>query len=422
MLTIVGKRLQTVNLLGMFSPYRRVLSTPGALAFSSSALVARIPSSTVGLGIVLLVERATDSYGLAGTVSATYVLAQALFALLHGRLLDSHGQWRVLPLAVSGFTAALALMALAVEQDWGSGATYAFAALAGACVPQIGASVRARWSHVLRERRDVQTAYALESVLDELVFVVGPVLVTTLATLWHPTWALGVAAACGLVGTLTFAAQRRTAPPARPRAVSAGPRVPLGWGLIAPLALVGLALGALFGVAEVAVVAFSEEQGAPALAGPLLGVWALGSLVGGLVSGTIAWARGPEVRVRVGMAVLTATMVPLLVIDSPWLMAAALLVGGCVIAPTMIATLTLVEQCVPRERLTEGMSVIQTGLVAGVAPGAALGGALIDVHGAAAGFGVAVAAGLLGTVAAQLIRVRDRAAEEQVAEAGVGGL
>lgn len=390
----------------MFSPYRRVLSHPGALGFSSAALVARLPASTVGLGIVLLVEHKTGSYGVAGTVSAAYVLAQALFALLHGKLLDAFGQWRVLPLAAAGYTAALALMVLSVENDWPTWATYVFAALGGGFVPQIGASVRARWSHVLTSRRDVQTAYALESVLDEFVFVVGPVLVTMLATLWQPAWALALALALGCVGTVTFAAQRHTAPPARRTAAVAGHRPPLQWATLAPLAVVALMQGMLFGVAEVATIAFADEQGQPSMAGVLLALWAVGSLVGGLVAGTVAWRRGPEVRVRAGMVALTLLMAPTMLVASTASLGAVLLLAGLAIAPTMIATLTLVELCVPRERLTEGMALIQTGLVAGVAPGAALGGLLVDAQGPSAGFGVAVGASLLGALAAQLLRPR----------------
>ena len=114
----------------MLDSYRRVLARPGALAFSSAALVARLPISMVGLGIVLLVEQSTGSYGLAGTVSAVFVLAEAAFAVLHGRLVDSYGQSTVLPAAISLFGAGLALMMVAVESDWPRVLTYVFAAVA----------------------------------------------------------------------------------------------------------------------------------------------------------------------------------------------------------------------------------------------------------------------------------------------------
>lgn len=393
----------------MLDSYRGVLSRPGALRFSVAALVARLPIAMVGLGIVLLVEGATGSYGLAGTVSATYVLAQAAVALFHGRLLDGYGQSRVLPLAIAAFGVFLSLMVIAVEQQWPLAMTYLFAALAGASLPQVGASVRTRWAHVLDGPRDVQTAFALESVLDELVFMVGPVLVTALATLWHPAAGLAVAVATGLVGTLAYAAQRGTEPPPRVRETSRS-ATPMPWLIVLPLAVVSLALGTLFGVAEVATVAFADERGTPAASGFLLACWALGSLAAGLATGAIAWRRGPAVRVRVGMIALTLAMVPPVLVGSVPAMALVLLLGGVAIAPTLIATLTMVEQSVPASRLTEGMAILHTGLVAGVAPGATIGGFVIDDHGASAGYLVAVAAGAIGALAAQATRVRSRRA------------
>src|SRR3546814_16746272 len=106
-------------------------------------------------------------------------------------------------------------MSWAAKDDWGSLAVHGFAALAGATLPQLGACVRARWSWVLEEPRQVQTAYAFESVVDEVVFVTGPTLVAFLATAWHTVAGLAVAGLTGLVGAITLAAQRGTQPPAR---------------------------------------------------------------------------------------------------------------------------------------------------------------------------------------------------------------
>ena len=159
----------------------------------------------------------------------------------------------------------------------------------------------------------MQTAYALEAVLDEVVFVVGPVLVTLLATALAPgrrarppRWSAGV------VGTFAFAAQRRTEPPAGPQRATPASAPPMPWRLVLPLALVCLTLGALFGSAEVTTVAFAEEQGRGAVAGWLLAAWAFGSLVAGLVTGAIAWRSGPDVRLRWGSAAMTLAMVPLM--------------------------------------------------------------------------------------------------------------
>lgn len=387
----------------MLDSYRRVLARPGAFAFSSAALVARLPISMVGLGIVLLVEERTGSYGLAGTVAAVFVLAEAAFAVLHGRWVDHFGQARVLPLAISVFGAGLALMMLAVEQDWARPWTYVFAAVAGASLPQVGASVRTRWSHLLDEPADKQTAFALEAVLDEVVFVVGPVVVTLLATGWHPVAGLSFAVATGVLGTFALAVQRRTEPPAG-RASPAAERSPMPWRLVLPLALVCLTLGALFGAAEVTTVAFAEEQGARWVAGWLLAAWSFGSLVAGLVTGAVVWRSGPDVRLRWGSAAMALAMAPLAFVSSIPLMAVVLLVGGLAIAPTMISAMTMVEQGVAPGRLTEGMAILHTGIVAGVAPGASIAGFVVDHHGASAAYAVALAGGILGALAAQTAR------------------
>ena len=383
--------------------YRRVLARPGALAFSSAALVARLPISMVGLGIVLLVEASTGSYGLAGTVSAVFVLAEAACAVLHGRWVDHFGQSRVLPLAISVFGAGLALMMVAVENDWPRAWTYVFAAVAGAALPQVGASVRTRWSHLLDEPGEKQTAFALEAVLDEVVFVVGPVLVTLLATSWHPVAGLSAALVSGVVGTFAFAAQRRTEPPAG-RSAPAAARAAMPWRLVLTLALVCLTLGALFGAAEVTTVAFAEEHGQRWVAGWLLAAWSLGSLLAGLVTGAVAWRSSPDVRLRWGSAAMALAMAPLMFVDSVPLMAVVLLVGGFAIAPTMIAAMTMVEQHVPAGRLTEGMAILHTGIVAGVAPGASVAGFVVDHSGASAAYAVALVGGVLGALAAQTAR------------------
>ena len=312
----------------MLATYRRILVVPGALLFSGAGLVARLPMSMVGLGIVLLVEAATGSYGLAGAVSATYVAAEAGFAILQGRLLDRLGQARVLVPVVLVFSTAVVLLMVSVQSDWPAVTTYLLAAVGGAALPAAGSCVRARWSYALTGRpADLQTAFAFEAVVDESVFIAGPILVTVLATAIHPVVGLGTAVVAGLAGTTFLAAQRRTEPPAHPRdrAVVRG-RLP--WRTLGPLSVVTLALGSLFGAAEVVTVAFSEEQGNQAYAGPLLAVWALGSLLAGLVTGAIQWRTGPAGRLRLGALGMFAAMLPLPFIGSVPVMALLLLVGG----------------------------------------------------------------------------------------------
>ncbi|GAB3765578.1 MFS family permease [Nocardioides ginsengisegetis] len=391
----------------MLTSYRRVLTRPGTLLFSATGLVARLPISMVGLGIVLLISTATGSYGVAGAVSAAYMLTNAVLAILQGRMVDRLGQARVLSVAAAAFGVTMVLLVVSVRADWPTAASFLFAATAGGTLPQVGSCVRARWSHALDDPREVQTAFAIEAVADEVVFMVGPIVITVLATAWDPAAGLAVAVVACVGGTLAFCAQRATEPPAHPHHETSGPRPPMPWATVAPLTVVAASLGVLFGAAEVTTVAFSAEQGSPGWAGGLLALWALGSMVAGLLSGAVSWRRGPTIRVRWGAVGMLAAMVPLHFVGTIWLMGVVLLVGGFAIAPTLIASLSLTEGTVPSGRLTEGMAILQTGLVAGVAPGATVAGLVIDAHGASAAYLVCVAAGLVGALAAQTLP-RDR--------------
>ncbi len=384
----------------LLSTYRRVLATPGALLFSATGLVGRLPISMSGLGIVLLVQSGTGSYGVAGTVAATYMVANAVCAIGQGRFVDGWGQRRVLTVLATAFGAATVLLVVAVEADWPRWVTYVSAALAGAALPNIGSCVRARWTHVLDGGPLLPTAFALESVVDEMVYIVGPILVTVLATAVDPVLGVAAAAAAGSLGTLAFAAQRRTEPPAHRHLRSEGVRPPMPWRTVLPVAVVCAALGILFGAAEVTTVAFADERGHKGWSGGLLAVWALGSLVAGLVTGAITWKRPTASRVRLGALGMACAMAPLTFIDSIPLMAVFLLLGGLAIAPTMVATITLVQESVPPSRLNEGMAIVQTGIVAGVAPGAALSGVVVDASGASAAYLVSLAAGVVAALAA----------------------
>ncbi|RYU11966.1 MFS transporter [Nocardioides iriomotensis] len=384
----------------MLETYRRVLSLPGALAFSLSGLLGRLPISMISLGIVLLVSERTGSYSLAGSVSAAYIVANATVAVLQGRLTDRFGQTRVLPIGALGNSLALGLLMWSVETDQAPLITHAAAFAAGATIPVVGAAVRARWVLLVPEKRTLQTAFAYEAVMDEVVFMVGPTLVTVLATAVHPLAGLGAAIGAGIVGTLLLAAQRGTAPPPQPRDRdrSARPRMP--WRVLVPMVAGSAAMGAIFGSVEVATVAFTGELGRKELSGALLATWALGSLLSGIATGAIHWKATTAVRFRWGMVALAVSVLPLPFLGSLGAMAGVLFVAGFAISPTLIALMGLTEQVVPPSRLTEGMSIVHTGMAAGIAPGAAAAGQVIDRVGPGASYWVPVAAGVLGVAAA----------------------
>ena len=170
-----------------------------------------------GIGIVLLVSLTSGSFGRAGLVTAVGTVTGAIAAPLWGRVIDRVGQARVLVTATVVNTASMTLLIISVLQGWPLAVSLLAAVGVGVGFSSAGSCVRARWSHRLKESPLLNTAFAVEAVLDEVVFIVGPVLVTLLATAWHPALGVGVAAALGLIGALALAAQRDTQPPPQPR-------------------------------------------------------------------------------------------------------------------------------------------------------------------------------------------------------------
>lgn len=384
----------------MITSYRRVLALPGAWPFSLSGLFGRLPISMVSLGIVLLVSTRSGSYAFAGAVSASYLVANAAFAVLQGRLVDRHGQSRVLPWVILFFSVAMACMMWSVEAGWPTPVPHLLAAAAGAALPQVGSCVRARWSSLVPDKADLQTAFALEAVVDEAVFILGPTLVTFLATGVHPLAGLSAAVLCGLAGTLALAAQRGTEPAVNRSLHDVLPKSAMSWPVLGPLVAVSFTAGILFGSSEVASVAFSEEQGSKSTAGVLLALWALGSLLSGFFYGGVRWRAPVSTRFRWAVLGLALSMLPLPFLDGFVLMGLVLFLAGFAISPTLIASVAWVEQTVPAGRLTEGITILTTGLAAGVAPGAALVGIVIDRYGASPGYWVPAAAGATGAAIA----------------------
>lgn len=386
----------------MITTYRDVLSRPGAALFSLAAVVSRLPLSMAGFGIVLLVSDRTGSYGRAGVLAAVYVLAAAIFGPTQGRLADRLGQARVLWVVGAAYGAGMALTLLAVDAEWATPWPHVCVALAGLSTPQTGSMVRARWTHAVSDRSQLNTAFSIEAVLDEVVFMVGPVLVTVLTFRVSDIAGLVCAAAAAALGSWALAAQRATQPPTVVHVK--GERPPIGWGLLGPVVVASIGLGVLFGSTEVIVVAFCTSEGNRGAAGVVIAIWACGSLLSGVVVGALPQAADPLRRFRASQLALALLFAPLSFLSGIAPIAVGMFLTGFMISPTLISTVNLIERNVPSSRLTEALTWTTTGLAVGVAPGTAIAGWVIDNHGASAGFLVPLAAGLAAAGVAWSIR------------------
>lgn len=424
--------------------YGQLLRTPGAWTFLLPGFAARQPFAMLTIGIVLLVEHTSGSYGRAGIVAAVTGVSMALFAPQNGKLADRFGQRAVLVPGVllhAASVTALTVLALAGAPLW---ALFVAAVPTGASIPQVGPMVRARWAAVLgvsEERaRLLPTAAAFESVTDEFTFVIGPVLATALCTGVHPAAGLIAEGVLTLAGGLLFAARRGTEPkPARQRARrradgskgaagsggsggSAGVRVSaLSVPGVRVLAVVFLGIGSVFGGMQVSLTAFAEEIGNPGANGLLYGVFAAGNMLAGIACGAVAWKIGPRRRLIAGYAGLTVAASGLWAVHSVPMLAGLGLLVGLFIAPALISGYTLIESLVPAGARTEAFTWLTGAVALGQAGAVTAAGQLADAHGASAGFVVP----LVGTALAlaTLVALRARLtpkASGRVAARGMG--
>ncbi|MGW7386778.1 MFS transporter [Streptomyces sp. NPDC054794] len=375
----------------MPSPYRALFDAPGTKGFSAAGFLGRMPLSMMGIGVVTMISQLTGRYGLAGALSATIALAAAAIGPQISRLVDQHGQSRVLRPATLVALAAAAGLLLAAHFGWPDWTLFVCAAGIGS-VPSLGAMIRARWAAIYRGTPKLHTAYSFESVVDEVCFIFGPIISIGLSTAWFPE-AGPLLAACFLAaGVFWLTAQRATEPVPHPCEHRGGGSALRSGGL---QVLVGtfVATGAIFGAVDVVTVAFADERGHKGAASVVLALYAAGSCLAGLVFGLLRFAGAPERRWLLGICAMAVSMIPLLLVGNLPLLAVALFVAGLTIAPTMITTMSLIEEHVPRAQLTEGMSWVSTGLAVGVALGSSVAGWVIDAAGARAGYGVPVVSG-----------------------------
>ncbi|WP_375503591.1 MFS transporter [uncultured Jatrophihabitans sp.] len=378
----------------MLDTYRSVFRTSGTAAFCAAGFIMRMPIAMYPIGLVLIVSSRDGRYGFAGVLSAIYVVANGVGNPALARVSDRLGQRRLL--VVASLVHALAAVALAAcfQAGWPDWTLIAPTAIVGFAFLSVGSLVRARWSFVLADRPELSTAYSLESTLDEVIFVLGPLVATVIATQVDPVLVLYVAAVLVLCGALWLAGRRDSEPPAehadaaRRRPAVLEPGMPL-------LTAFAAAMGMIFASAEVTIVAFCGQHGHRGLSGAVLACLALGSATSGFLYGARRWRADLLDRFR--LQALLFGLLPLLFLAAVniGVLAACAFVVGAGIAPTLTTAFGLIERIVPAASLTEGLAWLITGLSVGYGAGAALVGRIADTHGARTAFGVTIAAGVL---------------------------
>jgi MFS family permease len=366
--------------------YFRLIRVPGSATLAFWGTAGRLPIAMRSISILILISAVTGSLGNAGVVSAAMLIAQGLVSPVIGRLADRYGQRRVLLITWPAHALGIALLVVSIMLKaplW----TLIMAAVAAGCTAvSFGSLMLARWA-TLVEGAMLRTAYALESMLEEIVFLLGPLLVAAAVSAVHPAAGL---VACGVltaVGSIAVARHRRSepviesaagqAPDHRSQRVISRPGVQV---LMACYAGTGFLLGAL----DVTMIAFARERSAPWLGGVLLALVAAGSFTGGAVYGAVDWRLSKAWLLIITTGLLTLGAIPLAFANSFFLMAFLAVIAGAAIAPALIAGTTLLQSLAPKGSLSEAFSWLTSTGAVGIALGTAAAGRLA-AHGGGSG-------------------------------------
>ncbi|MEV5757485.1 MFS transporter [Streptomyces tendae] len=365
--------------------YAAVLRVPHARRTFSAALVGRLSYGTVSLALMLSLTRSTGSYAVAGLVMALFGATSVFLSPYRASLVDRHGPRRaLLPMALL-YAALLCVLAAVCRRPGTSEAVLAVTAgLAGACTPPLGPTMRAVWAELLPDRLLLQRAYSVDGVAEELLFVSGPLLVGGIVAVASPVVGVVLSAVLVAVGTLAFVTSPATAA-LRPagRAKSDGPAPGRGGpgqgrALLQPV-VVAAAVGVSVSAVDLLVVAFAGERGlGDGTVAWVLAALSVGSAVGGLVNGAVAWssptrARLPFFAAGVGLCLAAAGLAPGL-----GTLVLAVMCAGLFVAPALTTAYLIADESVaPGFRVRAG-AWCNTAVNAGMSAGAAVVGLLVE--------------------------------------------
>ncbi|MER6129024.1 MFS transporter [Streptomyces sp. NPDC001795] len=374
----------------MAAGYLEILRARHATRLLAGTLVGRLPNATAAIAVVLFVRAEGGTYSLAGALAAVYGVANAVGQPLLGRLVDLHGQPRVqLPAAL---VSALAMTVFALTGVDPLPAAYAAMVVAGLFTPPLEGGLRALWPGVLCREEQVHTAYALDAVAQEVMFTVGPLLVTVCVSLWSAGAALVVLNVVGVLGALSVV----VSPPSR--AWRSAPREAHWLGalrsrgllvLLGAFLFVGIALGSI----TVAAVPYADGHGGDAVYGWLMAALGMGALVGGIVYGARQWSGVPERRLRVLVGLLAVCYLPLMLMPGAVAMVLLTVLSGVFLAPCIACAFIIVDRHAPSGTVTEAFSWLVTTFTVGASVGTGLAGPVVEAGGALWGFAVPGAAG-----------------------------
>ncbi len=358
--------------------YRDLFRVPAIRATMLASIPGRLPIGIAGFAILLLVQNKSGSFVTAGVASALYVLGLATVAPMVGRAIDRVGPLPVLRLCAFVYPAMLAVLVVLVSVQVHAFAIALCAYVAGAALPPVTICMRALYPRNLSDPALLQTAYSVDSVIVESVFVVGPALVAFFLASGMPEGAVLLAAIAAGAGTGWF---MRT--PAirdwqvRARGTGNGRGIFTVPGLVL-LYVATIFYSVAFGLYEIGVTAWATQRGMPAMAGVALALASLGSALGALAYGARHWQAPLRKQFLIALGLMAAGSLVVAPVNDGYLFLLANLVAGAPMASVIATQSLLLARLAPHDKLAESFTWGGTCLLGGISGGIALGGVLAD--------------------------------------------
>lgn len=382
----------------MFSNYRSIFAIKGAVRFSIAGFVARMHLSMDRLALLLIVVHETGSYALAGLMVATASVVITISQPYWSRAADNFGQGRVLYINTILRFLGFSIFIFLVHYQFPVWSWFLSIIFAELNTISSGGLVRRRWIYVIPDHSLKTTAYSFEALVDEIIFVFGPLIATFLSTSIAPEAGLIASMIFVVIGQPALARQRDTEPPVNQVQVRSEVSIikrKSAQAIILPIFFVG----AYFGSIGICVVAFMNSINEPGLTGPILAVWALGSATAALFNGTIKWRLSHGQLFIYFLSFLSVTSLGFIFADTATELAAVLFLNGLGIAPLLVTAYAVMEDEVSPDELTEAMTWVITGTPTGGAIGSAIAGQVIDNFGTSQGFLIPVLALFIANLA-----------------------
>jgi MFS family permease len=388
--------------------YAAFFRLPDVVRLLAVVLAARMPIGMMSLALLMHLRALSGSFAFAGGVVGTYLVAMACSAPIIGRIVDRRGPRGVLVVLGIAQPILLGVILFADALRLPLAAIAPLVALTGACAPPISTVTRTLWRHRFDDDEDRRTAFAIDTVMIEFNFTVGPALIALILLLATPRAALAVTwifVSCAVPLFLLSPAPRYFK---ISRDVERHLLGPLTEPRLLLIYATTAALTFMFGMIEVGYPGFATGLGQPALGGALIAFCSIGSALGGFAYGGMRFAAPVDRQLSLFMLAMVLPLALQAWVTSTWAFAFLAFACGLLIAPSLTALTLLVTRRAPERYATEAFTWLSTCVVIGIGAGMAAAGQLVETAGAQSAFAAAAAACLVATLLSLLLRKRAR--------------